>query len=162
MERYAGIGSRRRTPAHIMRTMTLLAAKLEGLGYVLRSGGAQGCDKAFEAGVKLSENKRIYRPKHATFEAIKLASEYHPAWDRCTKPMMKLHGRNSMIILGENLDRAASFVVCHTPDGKYSGGTGQGLRMADSYGIPIFNMYYASVMERIKNFIGTEEEVDLF
>ena len=73
MERYAGIGSRRRTPDHILRIMTLLAFKLEGLGFVLRSGGAQGCDKAFESGVKLDANKEIFRPKHATFDAIKLA-----------------------------------------------------------------------------------------
>ena len=67
-----------------------------------------------------------------------------------------------MIILGERLSEPVKFVLCHTPDGKDTGGTGLGIRIAKSRGIPVFNLYHASVMERMKNFLGKPEEVDLF
>jgi predicted Rossmann fold nucleotide-binding protein DprA/Smf involved in DNA uptake len=43
MKFYAGIGSRE-TPPDILEWMTSLAANLETMNYVLRSGGAQGAD----------------------------------------------------------------------------------------------------------------------
>ena len=57
--RYAGIGSRN-TPENIQAIMTKLATKLESLGWVLRSGGADGADSAFELGVLSHQNKEIY------------------------------------------------------------------------------------------------------
>lgn len=159
---YAGIGSRRRTPSFIYNMMTEAAAKLESMGYVLRSGGAQGADKAFEAGVMYDDAKQIFRPKHATQIAIDLAANFHPYWDNCDAVTRKLHGRNSMIILGENLDSPVKFVICYTPDGKASGGTGVGIRIAESFNIPVFNLYHPEVRERINDFIGVKKiDVDL-
>ena len=56
---FAGIGSRE-TPQDILKLMTKSAYRLEQLGYVLRSGGARGADKAFELGVMNLKNRRIY------------------------------------------------------------------------------------------------------
>ena len=44
---YAGIGSRE-TPAEIQAQMNEVAKELEAAGYTLRSGNAEGADKAFE------------------------------------------------------------------------------------------------------------------
>lgn len=61
MEAYAGIGSRD-TPEDILRLMAVVAAKREDDGFILRSGGADGADTAFESGVVSSDMKEIYLP----------------------------------------------------------------------------------------------------
>ena len=53
MKKYAGIGSRK-VPDDIGGLMTSISEKLCQKGYLLRSGGAEGSDKKFEKGVKLS------------------------------------------------------------------------------------------------------------
>lgn len=162
MKVYAGIGSRRRTPQHIFNLMTNMSSKLEVMGYVLRSGGAQGADKAFEAGVKYPVHKEIYRPKHATHESILMASRYHPFWENCDEITRQLHGRNSMIILGRNLKIPVKFVICYTPDGKPSGGTGVGIKMAEDHGIPVFNLFFPENKERVEKFLNVNQKIDMF
>ena len=136
---YAGIGSRT-SPPDMCSLMTKLATALEVLGYKLRSGGADGADKAFERGVKNAANKEILRPKDATPAAIQLASEVHPAWHHCNDYARKLHGRNSQIILGRNLDVPVKFVICWTPKGNEVGGTALGMRLATKQGIIVYNL----------------------
>jgi len=161
MNYYAGIGSRRRTPDYILAMMTVLASKLEQEGYILRSGHAQGADRAFEAGVIDLDHKEIFTSKDAINAAMIIAEEYHPNWDNCDKIAKKLHGRNVMIILGRNFKNPVKFVICYTPDGNCTGGTGLGMRIAQDHGIPVFNLFYKSVRERLNKFIGTTEKVDL-
>lgn len=134
MKYYAGIGSRS-TPDYVLKKMTLLAKKLEN--YILRSGGAEGADSAFEKG---ASKKEIFRAEDATKEAIELSSKYHPNWSACSEYTKKLHGRNAMIILGENLDSPVEFVVCWTKNGTGGGGTGQALRIAKDYRIKIYDL----------------------
>ena len=55
---YTGIGSRE-TPNDILTLMSKLATTLERQGYVLRSGGADGADKAFAKDVT---NKEVFIP----------------------------------------------------------------------------------------------------
>ena len=45
-------------------------------------------------------------------------------------------------MLGDDLDQPVSFVVCWTPGGEVTGGTGQALRIAadPQYNIPVFNL----------------------
>jgi hypothetical protein len=134
---YAGIGSRE-TPPDILSKMTSIAVYLSAKGYLLRSGGAVGADTAFEQGAQPAQ---IFRPEHATEEALKLAKKYHPAWGRCNQYARKLHARNGMILLGSRLNSPVDFVVCWTPDGKASGGTGQALRIAKALDIQIINLF---------------------
>jgi len=54
---YTGIGSRE-TPRHICIYMSKVAKILDKRGYILRSGGAQGADKAFQSS---ATNPIIYR-----------------------------------------------------------------------------------------------------
>src|SRR5690606_12262312 len=105
MKYYTGIGSRE-TPKDILCLMVEVARKLSHLGWILRSGGAEGADTAFEIGaldkgaIVLPE---IYIPwvgfnNHGVMDrgiilpqkdklwqhAQEMASEIHPAWDKCS------------------------------------------------------------------------------
>lgn len=133
---YAGIGSRE-TPESICERMTEIAEILEERGFVLRSGGAIGADKAFENGAKAKE---IFRAEDANAASFILAEQYHPRWDRCSSHAQKLLARNGMQVLGRNLDDPSGFIVCWTKDGKASGGTGQAIRIANAKRIPVFNL----------------------
>lgn len=147
---YAGIGARS-TPDQILQHMESIATKLSGMGYVLRSGGAQGADTAFENGANRAHYRtapEIFRANDATFEAIEIASRHHPAWDKCNDYVRKLHGRNVMILLGEDLLDPVEFVVCWTPDGKDSGGTGLGIRVAKTFDIKVNNLHNEEVLNK--------------
>ena len=148
MTHYTGVGSRQ-TPQYVLELMTRIAMKCCRLGYTLRSGGADGADKAFEAGA--GAMKEIYLAHHSTPEAEALASKFHPAWNRCSSFVRKLHGRNSFQVLGPALISPSTALVCWTPDGCIShaertiktGGTGTAISIANAYNVPIFNLQRA-------------------
>jgi hypothetical protein len=82
---------------------------------------------------------------------MELAKEYHPAWGRLTQGGQKLMARNAYQVLGYTLDVPADFIVCWTVKGLKTGGTGQALRMADDYGIPVFNLFHGT--DALKKFL---------
>ena len=89
MKYYAGIGSRK-TPHDTCDLMTKIAIALDNRGYILRSGGAKGADKAFEAG---SDTQEIYKANDAQGDtaAHVMAALYHvPAW---TCKAIHMYGR---------------------------------------------------------------------
>jgi hypothetical protein len=146
---YAGIGSRK-TPVDILAYFTLLAGLLERDNFVLNSGGANGADSAFEAGVKDPANKQIFLPwpnfngnssllTAPSSEAYDMAERFHPAWNRCSVAARKFHARNCHQVLGPNLKTPVDFIVCWTPYGEVTGGTGQALRIAKANEIAIYN-----------------------
>ncbi len=140
-EYYAGIGNRYDVPDEIMQLIYDVAGFLKLERFGLRSGGAEGCDQQFEEGSNVYDgpSNAIYRPRHATHEAIKLASQFHPAWDACTDFVKKLHGRNAQIILGRELNKPARFVICYTRD-EQKGGTALGLKIARANHIQVYNL----------------------
>lgn len=152
MKWFAGIGSRA-TPPNVCARLAIECKKLAKLGYGLRSGGADGADMACELGCILGlGEKEIYLPWkgfnkntselfHVSKEARKIASEFHPAWDRLSNGAMCLMGRNVYQMLGQTLDSPVEFVLCWTTDGEASGGTGQALRIAEHYEIPVYNLF---------------------
>ena len=154
MKVYAGIGSRK-TPKNILSLMTKSARRLDSLGWTLRSGGALGADLAFELG---AGRKEIYLP----WRAYAMARRYHPAWDRCSPAARKFHARNCYQVLGRDLATPAEFVLCWTPQGKVTGGTGQALRIAEDYGVQIINMFNPSwgheVAELLDGISGQAEQ----
>ena len=169
---YAGIGSRE-TPPEILELMKQLAQHFTAAGLTLRSGGASGADSAFEFGVDLGKGpKEIFLPWkgfnsnpsllfNIPDRAFDIAEEHHPAWVRCKEPARKLHARNAQQILGQNLDSPSKFVICWTPDGaekstsSKTGGTGQAIRIANAYNVPVFNLYnegrYGDVLSFIED-----------
>lgn len=158
---YAGIGSRN-TPSDILTLMTKIATKLESEGYILRSGGADGADQAFEAGVNNPSMKEIYIPWNGYSDkqmlysipnkAFEIAESLHKHWDNSSEAVQKLMARNAMQIMGKDLQTRSSFVICWTPDGCISeedrsyeknmgtGGTGQAIAHAYRERIAIFNL----------------------
>lgn len=166
---YAGIGSRE-TPEHIRDLMYEFAHTSVKRGHVLRSGHAPGADQAFELGAiewldtyaEFEPNPariELYLPwksfeggsPYATLEqphanAHKLAARFHPNWQYLKQGARKLHARNCHQIFGADLVTPCDLVVCWTPDGstdgegKKCGGTGQALRIAAAYNIPVINL----------------------
>lgn len=149
---YAGIGSRR-TPLYIQIIMTGMARWLEENGFTLHSGAAEGADQAFEKGA--GDNKKIFIPwggfndhssrYYLTLEdpgnsCFEIAEKYHPSWNNLKPGAKKLMARNSQQILGMDCTEPVDFVVCWTPEGKVKGGTGQALRIAYDYEIPVINL----------------------
>jgi hypothetical protein len=134
---YAGIGSRE-TPPEIMDLMTLIAKRLAGSGFILRSGGAKGADSAFEAGA--GNRKEIFKATHANPTAIELVREFVPHWANCNAYVRKLHGRNLMIVWGPEFKTPVKAVICWTKNGKDIGGTGVGIRAARHLGIQVHNL----------------------
>lgn len=159
---YAGIGSRE-TPADICDYMTTTAERLARLGFILRSGGAKGADKAFEAGA--GKGKVIFRPEHATADSMREASRHHSAWNKCNARAQRLHGRNVLIILGEdsldNEEMWVQFVISWTPPDIPRGGTKLGMRVAEERRIPVFNLAVPGKREELESLLGRlEREIE--
>lgn len=150
MNYYAGIGSRE-TPKDVLIVFEKVAAFLSNNGFILRSGGAEGADKAFEIGCDgVNGKKEIYLPWKG-FEgsnsdlivnnpkAFKIAKQFHPYWYNLSQGAQKLQARNSHQVLGEDLNTPSKFIICWTKNGNGSGGTGQAIRIAKYWNIPIFD-----------------------
>ena len=147
---YTGIGSRSAPPESMAR-MKAIGYFLAKAGWVLRSGGADGADSAFEDGCDRADGwKEIYLPwkgfnkKEGYYDlcdhAFELAELIHPAWDACSDGAKRLHARNTYQVLGALHDEPSKLVICWTKDGKLSGGTRTALVIARNHKIPIINL----------------------
>ena len=153
---YAGIGSRE-TPEDVRYAMTALASRLVERGWFLRTGGAVGADAAFALGAELNGGAAvIWLPwngyngldaRHGLIledqqfrQCARLVARLHPFWKSLKPGAQRLHARNAAIVLGAKLHAPADAVVCWTPDGQRVGGTAMGIRIAEHYGIPVFNL----------------------
>lgn len=155
MKYYCGIGSRE-TPEDVLERMTKLATILERKGYVLRSGGAIGADKAFEKGCECSE---IFLPEDEIPLWCEIFTDhFHPAPNKLKEFPRKLMNRNAMQILGRDGNTPVEFVVCWTKNGKQIGGTAQALKIAEYFNIPIFNFALEDDVETLKNMVKRIED----
>lgn len=174
MPHYAGIGSTK-TPQHVCGFMADVAEELARQGWTVRTGAAEGADSAFEEGARRADQPHftvptveLYLPWHRyngrsvarlnspEDDAFEHAARYHPAWEQLDPKVRCLHARNSHIILGPALRRPVKFVVCWTPNAAVTGGTGQGLRVAAAYGIPVFNLARDEHMDRLGKLLGNK------
>lgn len=153
---YAGIGSRQ-TPDDVIDKMIALGKYMAEQGHLLRSGGADGADHAFEHGCdNAGGNKEIWLPwkgfngSKSTFilanlpllsiiRAEAIAAKLHPAWDRCMPPARRLHARNVLQVLGGDFKTPVERVLCWTPRGEVVGGTATALKLAKQCDIEIVN-----------------------
>lgn len=83
-----------------------------------------------------------------------LAEHFHPAWEKVSPGGRKLHSRNGHQILGAKLDRKAGLVVAWTIDGQATGGTGQAIRLAQHFGIPVLNLKLRAHLEAVIDALG--------
>lgn len=151
---YSGIGSR-----SISNEMTILckniATLLAGEDWILRSGGAEGADAAFEEGCDLIQGKKeIYLPwkgfngnNSSLFsispEAYSYAKKFHPAYSRLSQGAIKLIARDTYQVLGKDLKTPSNIIVYCAETlktGEVKGGTGQAIRIANHLNIPTFNI----------------------
>lgn len=168
---YAGIGSRE-TPEAILEVMQHIGKTMAENGWGLRSGHAPGADTAFETGcIEAGGLKEIYVP-WAGFEGapkmhpeytvpnfspaqMAMAAQFHPAWDKCKEGARKLHARNINQIMGRNIESPlmTSLVICWTPGAKGGGGTGQAIRLAKHFNIPVFDLADSSRWDDLATFV---------
>lgn len=171
---YAGIGSRS-ISKETTAAMCILANELNLMGYTLRSGNAKGSDQAFASGVQ-DEKAQIWlpwekfelefqeaHPQHdyklmtkLDVEAYDSVERFHPYYKQMEKGnatafynFMTFMTRNYRQVRGFN-EPDSEFVICWTHDGTDVGGTGQAIRIATHYNIPVFNLYYMSISEVLK------------
>ena len=169
MKYFTGVGSRK-TSQNILDLMRIMAHIFETKGFILRSGGADGADSAFESGITNPANKQIYYANQATPEAMEIASRFHPVWNKYRmdgSPIVsdyakKLHGRNAFQVLGFNLNEPSDLLVCWTPDGCtqhigrsiQTGGTGTAISIAEAYGVKVANLqrpdHYQQAVDWVK------------
>lgn len=152
---YGGIGARD-TPEPVLKKMREVAAILGQEGGILRSGGADGADDAFEQGAKSVNapmeifihkptfNGRVADGKtyihDLTDKHFELAEKYHPAWDKCNANARGLMARNSSQNLGRDLKTPSDVMISYSKNGAAVRGTGQSIRMSKGEGIPMINM----------------------
>ncbi|WP_367396916.1 hypothetical protein [Sinimarinibacterium sp. NLF-5-8] len=168
---YAGVGARA-TPDQFLGLMTRVAEYLQGQGFKLRSGGANGADAAFAHGHSPS-TRQLFLPWPG-FNGINsgmgvwvtgddpgtvdFASRLHDRWGYMSGGVRKLMARNVSIIMGKNLIDPVRFVLCWTPEGAGQGGTGFALKIARHAGIPCFDMgryaTTAACREPLFDFLG--------
>jgi len=157
MKYYAGIGSRDITEGVAMQ-MHAVADYLQSRGYILRSGGAKGSDKAFESG---AVNKQIFYANSATDISREFTKQFHPVPQALHGFVLDLMARNAYQVLGYSMNEPSDFVLCWTPDGcesdddrtRATGGTGQAISIASAYGIPIINIANDGWKERLMSLL---------
>ena len=162
MKYYTGVGSRQ-TPENILNIMHRIAVKFAQQDVTLRSGHAVGADLAFEYGCGRGKGrKEIYLPYQATPEAMEIAAQFHPAWDRLQPYAQRLHARNAFQVLGLDLKTPSTCLICWTPDGCTShaarsiktGGTGTAISIASHHQIPVYNLIIPSHLETWKSWLN--------
>lgn len=171
---FTGIGSRK-TPEATQQLIRIIAKQLAESGWLLRSGHAEGADMAFEMGCIMGDGaKEIYLPwkgfnkapqNHGDYIVVRPSPElhdfsagFHPNWNACSQAAKLLHMRNGLQMLGPDGDQPADMVICWTPGGTRSGGTGQALRIADAYKIPVFDLALPETPELLCAFVVEREK----
>ena len=161
---YAGIGSR--TISHDERALIIKISNfLSEKGYVCYSGNAVGSDDAFQEG----SNKRCvsFLPWncfnahlkssdiHCPFintEGFRSVNKFHPNWMALTEKARKLMARNYHQVRGIFGYPPVEFVVCcATQKGNETlGGTGQAVRIANHFNIPVINIRSENWRDKLK------------
>lgn len=183
---YTMIGSRD-TPPEIMELMTKFATQACEFDYVGRSGGANGADSCLEEGFKLfketypsasgadyleiylpwkdfngrsSSEEGYYTPPFTSnkVQAQDIAETIHPAWERCSQGVKKLHTRNVYQLLGQNLNTPSRFVVCYAKpknDGTdgVKGGTATAVQLGIDNDVEIINLYHDKHRKRVEDWV---------
>ena len=156
---YAGVGARK-TPKPVLAVMRRMAWYLVEKGWHLNTGGADGADTAFVEGSPAlctvflpwedyndwTGAECVTLGEKALAKLQPFAAAHHDAWERCSARVRKLHARNVAVIGGAGITEPVSAVVCWTEGGRVTGGTGLAIRLAETAGIPVFNL--ASVHPR--------------
>lgn len=175
--RYAGIGPRDITEP-VANVLTVIAQGLCDSNCWLHSGWGRGSDQAFAAGSAINRQTQFIPwesfndankipqenlGEHDPFmvvnhseQSMRLASQYHPYWNRMHQNTKLLMSRNVFILLGADLQTPVDFVVFWQSledDQSVTSGTNHTRRMAQSFGIPLFNMRVPADQDALVNHV---------
>ena len=173
MKIYTGIGSRQ-TPSETIKLIHSISKKMNKLNFLLRSGGADGADSAFE---EYSTNKEIFLPwdgfngrnhdgesyfdylQCPAWSLAKMSVDaFHPKPESLSAAGRRLMARNAMQIFGRDYKSPTNVVICWTKGGKDVGGTSQALRIARSAGIPILNLGKPKIEKFFYSFVCDDSQ----
>lgn len=163
---YAGIGSRE-TPRDVCLLMESLAKKLAGEGWTLRSGHADGADRAFERGA--GGKAVVYLPfpsfgiepyqDDPGMPVMGQAVCLPQVWESNCRKLVeigvrysmlhsKMHGRNWAQVCGLEGEGPSQMVVCWCPEpnGRPQGGTATAVNLARHLGIQVRNLWHDEVL----------------
>lgn len=101
-------------------------------------------------------------------EAEAVAESLHPAWNAVRKdgtPVLsqaakKLHTRNVYQVLGQTLDTPSRFLVGYAPldkQGNPKGGTATAMKLAERYGVTVYNLYKDEHFMKFDNWVTQEQ-----
>lgn len=95
------------------------------------------------------------------YEAEKIASETHPAWERCSQGAKKLHTRNVLQGLGQDLQTPSRFILCWAKPKHQDrrteevlGGTGTCVKLGIDNGVEIINLYWEDQRKRVEDWVN--------
>ncbi len=170
VEYFSGIGSRK-TPPEICKILSKIGKKLQNVknpkSLILRSGGADGADKAFEKFVQ-SQNKIIYTPQNFNKKSENLdicISELESILDpniklKNIRPFVKLLLlRDINQVLGDPINgwQKSKFLICWTPTENYAsreaGGSRYAIRCALKHNIKVYNLINNQTMKMVLDWI---------
>ena len=136
-------------------------------GYLCQTGAAPGADQAFAEGAlfnkgdvllclpwhsyeqqwveNLAGNIQLQVIEDTDIDALASVPRLHPFANKLKQGVVKLHARNWHIMQG------IEFMICWTPDGLETGGTGQAIRIAEEAGVKIHNLGNPSVLAHFVN-----------
>ncbi|PCJ96714.1 MAG: hypothetical protein COA52_00470 [Hyphomicrobiales bacterium] len=148
-----GIGARD-TPLETLNVIKRISKTFYKNGWLLRSGGAIGCDGAFES--QFISNKEIFLPWDNfngrnidnkeyflyTNETTKIIKDIHPKWNQLGYRAKCFHKRNVHQVLGLDLKTPSNILVCYTKGGQIKGGTATAIKLAKKHNIPVYNLYH--------------------
>lgn len=170
--RVACIGSRDLTRAQVEQCQEI-GALVVANGFELHSGNALGADQAFASGANSKHPELVHlhlpwssyeqesvRPENHVYVYpfgnmkfyVDVAANAHPNWTNLKSAVRKLHARNGSILIpnGKDVD-----VCIAWPSSRLGGGgTGQGMRIAQSRGIRLIDLTKVSpsqVISWLKN-----------
>jgi hypothetical protein len=156
---FTGVGSRE-TPIEVLSIMKDISKKLTRQGFILRTGDAEGADKAFREGV-FNNNCEIYTAIDSTNVVEDIAKKYHPAWNNCSMFARKLLGRNVFQVKGKDLQTNSKFLICWTKNGQSIGGTRIAIELAKDEKIPVFNLALKNDVENLILFLNENYNISL-
>lgn len=163
---YAGIGSRK-TPDNVIHVMEDMGEALAKLGFILKTGNAQGADQAFARGANrvdphliwlylpwkgyekeaIVEGNRVLYPSQ---EDVDEAVKRHPAGENLTYGVRKLMGRNLGII--SQIEKVYAYQIPELT----RGGTWFGINYAVEFGIPVVNLALEEELERVQQILRAQ------
>lgn len=176
------IGSRD-TPEHVLKVTKAYANILAELGYGISSGGCPlGMDDAAFRGAykhKTSDKSknRIYiswdgmsnlwhNPEQGIYDAQRfdnyevakvMAQLARGSFEGLRRGGIAHHSRNPYQPMGDTLCDPVLFVLFYAkPDGKngkVKGGTNTAVKIAIEHGVPVYNLFYQDVLDRVESFV---------